>query len=47
MDQHPFEFKITIIGMEVDLFVSLLKRNGYDNQAKEITNQFEEQLKQE
>jgi hypothetical protein len=44
MDQCPFEFKITIIGCEVDDFIENLLKLGYDEQAKSMENQFINQL---
>lgn len=44
MDQLPFEFKFDLAGKDVDHFINMLKINGYHNQAKVATQQFNKQL---
>jgi hypothetical protein len=45
MDHYPFEFNIKIIGLEVDEFIELLKKEGYKTQAKDVEQQFDKQLR--
>lgn len=44
MDQYPFEFNLTIIGMDIDKFIEMLIDNGFDSQAEAVRVQFEKQL---
>ena len=44
MDQYPFEFKITLIGNDVDNFIELLVKEGWTSRAEYIRHQFKEQL---
>lgn len=45
MDQYPFEFKLTVVGMDVEDFIVALELAGFDDQAEEVRKQFEEELK--
>jgi hypothetical protein len=47
MDQYPFEFKITVIGVEVGEIITTLRNRGFIEQAKEIEKQFNNELKVE
>lgn len=44
MDQYPFEFKFEVAGLDVDYFIETLKNAGFENQAKEVEEQFNQQL---
>ncbi|MFX0558669.1 hypothetical protein ACOCEA_17865 [Maribacter sp. CXY002] len=45
MDQLDFDFKITVIGMEITDFIDMLENNGFSYQADQVQTQFEEQMK--
>ena len=45
MDHYPFEFNITIIGLDVQYFIDILIDAGFIEQAKIISEQFEKQMK--
>ena len=34
MDQYPFEFEFDVLGMDVDNFIDVLEKAGYDYQAQ-------------
>ena len=44
MDQYPFLIDLTIIGMDIENFIQILRYNGYDNQANDAEQQFKDQL---
>lgn len=44
MDQALFEFKINIVGCDLDDFVRILEAHGYEDQAEQVEKQIEEQL---
>ena len=44
MDQYPFEFNLTVIGMDLDDFILMLEKNGFDTQAYSVKAQLELQL---
>lgn len=44
MDQYLFEFKIDIVGMDVQDFIQLLTNAGLTDQAEKVEQQFIEQM---
>ena len=45
MDQALFEFKINIVGIDLDNFMKILEINGYEDQLEQVEKQIEEQFK--
>ncbi|MCG9970973.1 hypothetical protein [Christiangramia crocea] len=46
MDQFPFEFKMFVIGMEVDDFIEALNKAGFTHQAELCEHQFKKQMEE-
>jgi len=44
MDQYPFNFTITVVGMDVENLIAALDEAGFDAQANEIEEQFIKEL---
>ena len=46
MDHCPFEFEFDVLGMDVDNFIDVLEKAGYEYQAQICKQQFKNQIKE-